>query len=81
MRREDLEKQLDKLNEAQLQQITDFIALIEAQPLAQGLSTALWQRTTATERAREFREWVAQLPKHSQSLPNAAFDRETIYGE
>lgn len=81
MRREDLKKELDKLNEVQLQQIADFITLIESQPASAALSTALWQRTTAQERAREFREWVAQLPKNSQSLTDAAFDRETIYGE
>jgi hypothetical protein len=38
-----------------------------------------WQRATPSERAKEFQEWVKQLPKTNVSLPNEAFDRSQIY--
>lgn len=79
MLREDLKKELDKLNEEQLKKIADFIAFIEFQS---GQATSLapfWQRATPSERAREFREWVLQLPKDGPSLPDEAFSRDHIY--
>jgi len=36
---------------------------------------------TPTERVKDFREWVSQLPKTSPSLPDEAFSRDSIYEE
>ncbi|MEA5550307.1 hypothetical protein VB713_04790 [Anabaena cylindrica UHCC 0172] len=32
-------------------------------------------------RAREFREWVSQIPETGLSLPDEAFNRDSIYEE
>jgi hypothetical protein len=79
MLREDLKKELDKLNDEQLKKIADFIADLELQPREVTSSVPLWQRATPSRRAREFREWILQLPKGSPSLPNEAFNRDSIY--
>jgi hypothetical protein len=79
MLREDLKKELDKLSDEQLRKIADFIAFIECQPEQVASSPLFWQRTTPFERAREFREWVLQLPQSSSSLPDEAFNRDSIY--
>ena len=36
---------------------------------------------TPTEKAEQFRKWVAQFPKSSVSLPAEASRRENIYGD
>ncbi|MDG2991342.1 hypothetical protein L3556_10430 [Candidatus Synechococcus calcipolaris G9] len=79
MLRENLKKELDKLNDNQLKKIADFIALIEFQSREVSLPAPLWQRAASSDRAREFREWVLQLPKSSPSLPDKAFSRDSIY--
>jgi hypothetical protein len=81
MLREDLKKELDKLNDEQLKKIADFIADLEFQSGQVASSTQFWQRATSVERSREFREWVSQLPKNNLSLPDEAFSRDTIYAE
>lgn len=81
MLREDLKKELDKLNDEQLKKIASFITLIEFQSRQGTSSTPFWQRATPVERAREFRGWVSQLPKNGPSLPNEAFSRDSIYEE
>lgn len=79
MLREDLKKALDKLSDEQLRKIADFIASTESQSQQVISSVPFWQRATPLERAREFREWVLQLPEGSPSLPDAAFNRDSIY--
>jgi len=79
MLREKLKQELDKLNEEQLKKIADFIAFIEFQAKQVESSTLFWQRITPMERAKEFREWVSQLPKTNLSLSDEAFSRESIY--
>ena len=81
MLREKLKQELDKLNEDQLKKIADFIAFIEFQAKQAESSAPFWQRATPTERVKDFREWVSQLPKTSQSLPDEAFSRDSIYEE
>ena len=81
MLREKLKQELDKLNEEQLKKIADFIAFIEFQAKQIESSTLFWQSTTPVERAKEFREWVSQLPKTNLSLSDEAFSRESIYEE
>lgn len=79
MLREDLKKELDRLNDEQLKKIADFIAFMEFQSRQVALSVPFWQRATASDRAREFREWVLQLPQGSPSLRDEAFSRDSIY--
>lgn len=47
----------------------------------QATDLPFWQRATPSERAKEFQEWVEQLPKTNVSLSNEAFDRSKIYDE
>jgi hypothetical protein len=79
MLREDLKKELDKLNDDQLKKIADFIADLEFQSGQVPSSVPLWQRATPSQRVRELREWVLQLPKDSPSLGDEAFSRDSIY--
>ena len=79
MLREDLKKELDKLNDEQLKKIADFIAFIEFQSRQVSSSIPFWKRATSSDRAREFREWVLQLPQGSPSLRDEAFSRDNIY--
>jgi hypothetical protein len=79
MLRECLKRELDKLDDEQLQKVADFIALIEFQSKQVVSPIPLWQRLTPTERAREFRQWVLQLPQNSPTLPDEAFNRDSIY--
>ncbi|MBW4473593.1 MAG: hypothetical protein KME45_24935 [Stenomitos rutilans HA7619-LM2] len=81
MLREDLKKELDTLNDDQLKKVADFVAFIESQSEQAATSVPFWQRATPAERARDFRGWVLQLPKGSPSLPDEAFDRDSIYEE
>ncbi|HLO87870.1 MAG TPA: hypothetical protein VK203_23075 [Nostocaceae cyanobacterium] len=79
MLREKTKQELDKLSEEQLQKIADYIAFIEFQSKQIVSSTPFWQTATPEERVRDFRQWVAQLPKSGVSLPDEAFSRESIY--
>lgn len=79
MLREELKKELDKLNDEQLKQIADFIALVELESRPDKFFTPLWQTATPSARATEFREWVLQLPKDGLSLQDEAFNRDGIY--
>ncbi|WRH65461.1 MAG: hypothetical protein RSE13_16485 [Planktothrix sp. GU0601_MAG3] len=80
MLREKLKQELDKLNEDQLKKVANFISLMESQSSKVTSSLVpLWQKATPTQRAREFRDWISQLPKTSVSLPDEAFSRECIY--
>jgi nucleotidyltransferase/DNA polymerase involved in DNA repair len=79
MLREKLKQKLDKLNEEQLKKIANFIAFIEFQDQQVKSSTPALQKITPAEQAKEFRQWVAQLPKNNVSLSNEAFSRESIY--
>lgn len=82
MLREKLKQELDKLNEDQLKKIADFISLIESES-AQVTSSVVpfWQTATPAERAREFRDWISQLPTTNVSLSDEAFSRDRIYEE
>jgi hypothetical protein len=79
MLREDLKKELDRLSDEQLQRIADFITHVEFRSRQATPSALLWQKATPSERVRDFREWVLQLPKGSPSLPDEAFNRDSIY--
>jgi hypothetical protein len=81
MLREELKKELDKLDDEQLKKIANFIADLELQSRQVASSTPFWQRVTFVERSKEFRQWVSQLPKNNLSLPDEAFSRDIIYAE
>ncbi|PSB01704.1 hypothetical protein [Merismopedia glauca] len=79
MLRENLKQELDKLNDDQLRKIADFIALIELQSQKVPQLSSLSQTETSIQRAKEFRQWVSQLPQDSISLADEAFSRDAIY--
>jgi hypothetical protein len=79
MLRENLKKELDALNDEQLQKVADFIASAEFQTRHDLPSVPFWQRATPAERAKEFREWVLPLSKGTHSLQDTAFSRDSIY--
>ena len=79
MLRESLKQDIDMLNDHQLWRIAAFVASLKTHAQQLVKQMAFWQRTTPYERAQEFREWVAGLPKTSVSLPDEAFDRGGIY--
>ena len=82
MLREKLKQELDKLNEDQLKKVANFISLMESQSSKVASSfVPLWQKATPTQRAREFRDWISQLPTTSVSLPDEAFSCDCIYEE
>ncbi|HEY9852480.1 MAG TPA: hypothetical protein V6D28_23615 [Leptolyngbyaceae cyanobacterium] len=82
MLREKLKQELDRLNEDQLKKIADFISLIDSE--ANQLTSSFvpfWQTATPSERAREFRDWISQLPTTNVSLSDEAFSSDRIYEE
>lgn len=79
MLRDTLKQEIDKLSESQLRKIADFVTSIKAQAQQLAKTVPFWQRATPKERAQDFRDWVAQLPKTSLSLTDEAFDRGSIY--
>lgn len=79
MLRESLKQEIDQLSESQLKKIAEFVSVIKAQAQQLAKTIPFWQRATPIERAQNFREWVAQLPKTGLSLTDQAFDRDNIY--
>ena len=77
--RDILKQEIDMLDENQLSKIAEFIASIKAQTEQLIKTAPYWQRATPSERSQEFRNWVAELPRTGLSLPNEAFDRDSIY--
>lgn len=63
MLREDLKKELDKLNDEQLKKIADFIADLEFQSRQVTSSVPFWQRVTPPERARNSVHGFYNFPK------------------
>ncbi|MCF4970516.1 hypothetical protein [Nostoc sp. CMAA1605] len=80
MLRDTLKQEIDQLSESQLEKIAEFIVLVKGQTQNLATSEPFWKRATPTERVKDFREWVEQLPQTGLSFPNEAFDRESIYG-
>ena len=76
--RENLKQEIDILNESQLSKIAEFIDFIKAQAQNWMKATPSGELTPA-QRAQDLREWAAELPRTGISLPNEAFDRESIY--
>lgn len=79
MLRETLKQEIDQLNDSQLRKIADFVRLIKTQNQKLTQSAPFWQHSTPTERADDFRLWVAQLPRENTTLTDDAFDRGNIY--
>ncbi|MGG6268030.1 hypothetical protein ACQ4M3_15435 [Leptolyngbya sp. AN03gr2] len=81
MLKEKVKQQIDKLNEEQLKQVESFIASIELESEKTQASLQSWDAVTPEEWVKSFQQWTAQLPKTGVSLPDEAFDRESIYGD
>ncbi len=79
MLKDTLKKEIDNLNEEQLKQIADFVISLKAQQEMKTETKPYWQSATPKERAQNFRQWVSQLPETKLSLPDEAFDRDSIY--
>jgi hypothetical protein len=77
--RERLKQEIDTLNESQLSRIAEFIVSVKAHPRQSTTSVRFWQRATPLERSQDFRAWVVGLPGTGSTLPDEAFDRESIY--
>jgi acyl-CoA reductase-like NAD-dependent aldehyde dehydrogenase len=76
--REKIKQEIDQLSDRQVEAVAAFIAM---QTHAAPSSAPLWQTATPSERSAYFRAWVAQLPKHSPSLPLEAISRNSIYDQ
>ena len=79
MLKDTLKKEIDNLNEEQLKQIADFVISLKTQKELKTETKPYWQSATPKARAQNFRQWVSQLPETKLSLPDEAFDRDSIY--
>lgn len=80
MQVEELKQKLDALSDAHLQQVATFITLLELRQYQTVSPTPLWQQASYAERAKDLKQWSANLPQgQGPSLPDSAFDRATIY--
>jgi len=79
MLRETLKQEIDTLGDNQLQRLAALITAIKTQAKGSVHTAPLWQHATPAERSQDFKNWVADLPKMGVSLPDDAFDRESIY--
>jgi hypothetical protein len=79
MLRETLKQEIDALDDRQVAQIADLVTQLKTQATPQMAALPFWQQASPADRAAHLRAWVAQLPQTGMTLPDAAFDRETIY--
>lgn len=79
MLRENLKQEIDTLSESQLSKIAEFVIALKAHTQQLVKKPLFWQRATPLERSQDFRRWVAGLSKGGPTLPDNAFDRESIY--
>ncbi|NEQ66319.1 MAG: hypothetical protein F6K21_12590 [Symploca sp. SIO2D2] len=79
MLRDTLKQEIEQLSESQLIKVADFITLVKLQTQHASQNEPMWQCATAAQRVQNFRAWVEQLPKTGLSLPDEAFNRDSIY--
>jgi hypothetical protein len=79
MLRETLKQEIDTLDDRQIAQIADLVTQLKTQTKPQTESMPFWQQASPADRAAHLRAWVAQRPQTGITLPDAAFDRATIY--
>jgi hypothetical protein len=79
MLRETLKQEIDQLSESHLRKIADFIVALKTHTQNIAQTWPFWKRATPKERAQDLRQWAAQLPTTDVSLPDEAFDRDSIY--
>ncbi|MEM7533021.1 MAG: hypothetical protein AAF639_12650 [Chloroflexota bacterium] len=79
MLKESLKQEIDMLNDYQLWRISEFVESLKSHAQQLAKHVLFWQRVTPNERAQEFRVWVSGLQPAAVSLPDEAFDRESIY--
>lgn len=79
MLRDTLKQEIDQLTDNQLEKIAEFIVLVKYQTQNLATTEQFWKRSTPSERVQDFRAWIKQLPETGLSLPDAAFERDSIY--
>lgn len=79
MLRDALKQEIDTLNEGQLSKIAALIAAMKDHAAQLTRAVPFWQRATGAERVQDIKEWLARLPQTGTSLPDDAFDRDSIY--
>ena len=79
MLKEKLKQEIDALTESQLKQVESLIASIKLQADQHSTALPLWQTATPAERAKDLEKWASQFPETGGGLPDAAYDRESIY--
>jgi hypothetical protein len=79
MLRETLKQEIDTLDDRQVAQIADLVTQLKTPAPPHQAALPFWQQASPADRAAHLRAWVAQLPQTGITLPDAAFDRATIY--
>jgi hypothetical protein len=79
MLRETLKQEIDNLDDRQVAQIADLVTQLKTQAEPHTEALPFWQQASPVDRAAHLRAWVSQLPQTGITLPDAAFDRATIY--
>ena len=74
MLRDTLKLEIDQLSEEQLSKLAKLIEEIKAQS-----NPTLTGEESATQHLQRFRDWTNSRPHTDISLPDEAFDRESIY--
>ncbi|MBR8837663.1 MAG: hypothetical protein DSM106950_27560 [Stigonema ocellatum SAG 48.90 = DSM 106950] len=73
---------VNSLVEVVLNLSPEYQKLFQSRLHTRQVETATHKNLTPTEKAEQFRQWVAQLPKSSVvGLPTEASWRENIYGD
>jgi hypothetical protein len=79
MLRETLKQEIDALDDRQVAQIAYLVTQLKIQPAPSTETMSSEQQTSPSERVAYFQAWISQLPQTGITLPDAAFDRDTIY--
>ncbi|MGB4871684.1 MAG: hypothetical protein WBP47_16630 [Candidatus Promineifilaceae bacterium] len=77
--RETVKQEIETLNEKQLSRIAEYILSLKAQAPHKIKTIPFWESATPIERSQDFLEWVSGLNRTGSTLPDAAFDRSSIY--
>ena len=72
---------VNSLVEVVLNLSTEEQKLFQSKLNARQVEAVINKNLTSTEKADQFRQWVANFPKSSVSLTNEASRRENIYGD
>jgi len=83
MLRDTLKLEIESMSESQLEELAVLIRRIKVRTQqsirAESETKPLWQHATPQARAEELLNWSAKQSHTGISLPDEAFDRDTIY--